>query len=166
MNSASGLEGIVAFDTRIAEPDRDGGALRYRGVDIEELVGSVPYELVWGLLVDDSFEPGLALAGEHPLAVRCGDARVDLQAAVEKSTPLTMGFCLDCHRHPEKNLRPLSEITNMAWEPEGAPVEAGEMTRTGAPFTYAAMMPRNPVSIAISTLPEITACSFDAPPSV
>ena len=81
MNSASGLEGIVAFDTRIAEPDRDGGALRYRGVDIEELVGSVPYELVWGLLVDDSFEPGLALAGEHPLAVRCGDARVDLQAA-------------------------------------------------------------------------------------
>ena len=47
-----GLEGVVAFETEIAEPDRDGGALRYRGVDIEELVGVVPFEQVWGLLVD------------------------------------------------------------------------------------------------------------------
>ncbi len=30
-----GLEGIIAFETEIAEPDKDGGALRYRGVDIE-----------------------------------------------------------------------------------------------------------------------------------
>ena len=29
-----GLAGVVAFDTEIAEPDRDGGALRYRGIDI------------------------------------------------------------------------------------------------------------------------------------
>ncbi|MCE0766705.1 citrate synthase, partial [Pseudonocardia kujensis] len=35
----SGLEGHVAFRTEIAEPDKDGGALRYRGVDIEDLVG-------------------------------------------------------------------------------------------------------------------------------
>ena len=48
-----GLEGVVAVETEIAEPDRDGGALRYRGVDIEELVGQFPYEKVWGLLVDD-----------------------------------------------------------------------------------------------------------------
>ena len=48
----SGLEGVVAFATEIAEPDREGGALRYRGVDIEDLVGTVPYEQVWGLLVD------------------------------------------------------------------------------------------------------------------
>ena len=48
----SGLEGVVAFATEIAEPDREGGALRYRGVDIEELVGRVPFEQVWGLLVD------------------------------------------------------------------------------------------------------------------
>ena len=53
-----GLEGVVAFETEIAEPDRDGGALRYRGVDIEELVGRVPFEKVWGLLVDDAPEPG------------------------------------------------------------------------------------------------------------
>ena len=33
----------------IAEPDREGGVLRYRGIDIEELVGKVPFENVWGL---------------------------------------------------------------------------------------------------------------------
>ena len=47
-----GLEGVVAFETEIAEPDKDGGALRYRGIDIEELVGRYPFENVWGLLVD------------------------------------------------------------------------------------------------------------------
>jgi citrate synthase len=30
----SGLEGVVAFATEIAEPDKEGSALRYRGVDI------------------------------------------------------------------------------------------------------------------------------------
>ena len=35
----SGLEGVVAFATEIAEPDKEGGSLRYRGVDIEDLVG-------------------------------------------------------------------------------------------------------------------------------
>jgi citrate synthase len=78
----SGLEGVVAFATEIAEPDREGGALRYRGVDIEELVGAVPYEKVWGLLVDGSFEPGLPPAVPHPLAIRSGDPRVDVQSAL------------------------------------------------------------------------------------
>ena len=58
-----GLEGVVAFETEIAEPDREGGALRYRGVDIEELVGQYRFEQVWGLLVDERFEPGLPAAG-------------------------------------------------------------------------------------------------------
>jgi citrate synthase len=78
----SGLEGVVAFATQIAEPDRDGGALRYRGVDIEELAGVVPYERVWGLLVDGSFEPGLAATQPPPLTVHSGVVRVDVQAAL------------------------------------------------------------------------------------
>ena len=41
-----GLEGVVAVETEIAEPDREGGVLRYRGVDITELVGHYPYENV------------------------------------------------------------------------------------------------------------------------
>ena len=34
-----GLEGVIAFESEIAEPDKEGSALRYRGVDIEEIVG-------------------------------------------------------------------------------------------------------------------------------
>ncbi len=83
----SGLEGVVAFATEIAEPDREGGALRYRGVDIEDLVGKVPFESVWGLLVDGTFEPGLPPAVPHPLAVRTGEPRVDLQAALAMLGP-------------------------------------------------------------------------------
>jgi citrate synthase len=83
----SGLEGVVAFATEIAEPDKEGGALRYRGVDIEDLVGSVPFEQVWGLLVDGSFDPGLPPAIPHPLTVRTGDPRSDLQAAVAMLAP-------------------------------------------------------------------------------
>jgi citrate synthase len=83
----SGLEGVVAFATEIAEPDRAGGALRYRGIDIEELVGTVPYEKVWGLLVDSSFEPGLPPAVPYPLAIRSGDPRVDVQSALAMLAP-------------------------------------------------------------------------------
>jgi len=83
----SGLEGVVAFATEIAEPDKEGGALRYRGVDIEDLVGQVPYEKVWGLLVDGSFDPGLPPAEPHPLAVRTGDPRVDVQSALAMLAP-------------------------------------------------------------------------------
>src|SRR3984957_18810845 len=75
-----GLEGGVAFETEIAEPDKEGGSLRYRGVDIEELVGHVSFGHVWGLLVDDAFNPGLPSAGPEQLPVRTGDVRVDVQS--------------------------------------------------------------------------------------
>jgi citrate synthase len=78
----SGLEGVVAFASTIAEPDRDGGALRYRGVDIEELAGRVPFEQVWGLLVDDALVPGLEGVAPLDLPVRSGNTRADVQAAV------------------------------------------------------------------------------------
>ncbi len=74
-----GLAGVIAFETEIAEPDRDGGSLRYRGVDIEELVGHVHFEQVWGLLVDESLEPGLP-AAHCELDVRTGGHMSDLQA--------------------------------------------------------------------------------------
>ncbi len=83
----SGLEGVVAFATEIAEPDKAGSALRYRGVDIEDLVGKVPYERVWGLLVDGSYDPGLPPAEPHALNWRSGDPRVDVQAALAQLAP-------------------------------------------------------------------------------
>jgi citrate synthase len=80
-----GLEGVVAVQTEIAEPDREGGSLRYRGIDIEELVGKVPYEKVWGLLVDDDvgsampdpepYEP-VALSGKAPSDLQAETARL------------------------------------------------------------------------------------------
>ena len=82
----SGLEGVVAFATRIAEPDRDGGALRYRGIDLDELAGTVPYEQVWSLLVDGALRPA-SPAAPHALEVRSGDHRADLQAAIAAIAP-------------------------------------------------------------------------------
>jgi citrate synthase len=83
----SGLEGVVAFATEIAEPDKAGSALRYRGVNIEDLVSVVPFEQVWGLLVDGHFLPGLPPAEPHPLTIRSGDPRVDVQAALAQLAP-------------------------------------------------------------------------------
>jgi citrate synthase len=82
-----GLEGVVAFESEIAEPDKEGSALRYRGVDIEELVGKVSYGNVWGLLVDGRFDPGLPPAEPFPLPVHSGDIRVDVQSAVAMLAP-------------------------------------------------------------------------------
>src|SRR5438874_10008370 len=82
-----GLEGVVAFETEIAEPDKEGSALRYRGVDIEELVGRVSYGNVWGLLVDGKFAPGLPPAEPFPVPVHSGDIRVDVQSALATLAP-------------------------------------------------------------------------------
>ena len=75
-----GLEGVVAVETEIAEPDREGGSLRYRGVDIEELVGHYPYENVWGLLVDDDLDSKMPDAEAYEPAGLTGNAPADLQA--------------------------------------------------------------------------------------
>src|ERR687884_1011483 len=91
VQAPSGLEGVVAFQTQIAEPDKEGGALRYRGVDIEDLVGSVPFEKVWGLLVDGRFDPGMPAAVPYPIPLRTGDTRVDVQAALAQLAP-SWGF--------------------------------------------------------------------------
>ncbi len=43
--------------------------------------------------------------------------RVDQMAEVYQAKPLSMSFCLDCHRNPESKVRPLDQITNLDWEP-------------------------------------------------
>ena len=79
-----GLEGVVAVETEIAEPDREGGSLRYRGVDIEELVGHLPYEKVWGLLVDESPEPGMPDPEPYEPPSLTGNAPSDAQAEIAR----------------------------------------------------------------------------------
>ncbi len=82
-----GLKGVIAFETEIAEPDPAGRALRYRGVDIEDLIGVVSFGNVWELLVDGRFGPGLPPAEPFPVPVHSGDIRVDVQSAVALLAP-------------------------------------------------------------------------------
>jgi hypothetical protein len=62
----------------------------------------------------------------HAVHVRRGVGCASCHGAVNEmpvvrhDQPLSMGWCLSCHRSPEDALRPASEITNMAWHP---PVE-------------------------------------------
>jgi hypothetical protein len=55
--------------------------------------------------------------------------RVDLMAQVYPTQPLTMQWCLDCHRRPDEHLRPPSEITNMEWRPDRPRAEIGTEVR-------------------------------------
>lgn len=88
-NFVAGLDGVVAFTTEIAEPDKDGGALRYRGVDIEDLVDRhVTFGDAWALLVDGRFGDGLSPAEPLPLPIRSGDIRVDVQAGLAMLAPI------------------------------------------------------------------------------
>lgn len=71
---------MTAFSTSISEPDREGGTLRYRGIDVDLLAGAVHFDAVWSLLVagDFTYEPE---RDEHlQLASATGDVRVDVQA--------------------------------------------------------------------------------------
>lgn len=53
--------------------------------------------------------------------------RIDQMGAVEQHAPLTMAWCLDCHRNPEPNLRPAEFITSMTWSPPSNKAEAAAL---------------------------------------
>jgi hypothetical protein len=42
---------------------------------------------------------------------------VDRMPLMRQQAPLTMGWCLECHRHPETALRPKDKVFDMAWTP-------------------------------------------------
>lgn len=59
----------------------------------------------------------------HSVHVRRGvgcascHGKVNEMPVLHHDQPLSMGWCLDCHRKPENYLRPLEEVTNMEWHP-------------------------------------------------
>jgi hypothetical protein len=56
--------------------------------------------------------------------------RIDQMEVVFQHETLSMGWCLDCHRNPDPNLRPTAEVTNMTWAaPEGDAVALGKQLR-------------------------------------
>jgi hypothetical protein len=55
--------------------------------------------------------------------------RVDTMAQVYPVAPLTMQWCLGCHREPDVHLRPQSAITDMQWVPDRPQAEVGAEIR-------------------------------------
>jgi hypothetical protein len=57
--------------------------------------------------------------------------RVDQMDVVFQKEPLSMSWCLTCHRNPEPHLRPPEEVTNMSWQPPAGadPAQYGTMLR-------------------------------------
>jgi hypothetical protein len=51
--------------------------------------------------------------------------RVDRMPLVWRAQALDMGFCLECHRHPERHVRPREAVVEMGWQPTGDRVALG-----------------------------------------
>jgi hypothetical protein len=60
---------------------------------------------------------------DHSVHVRAGvgcascHGKIHEMEEVRQVAPLSMSWCLDCHRDPEPHLRPVADVTNMAWTP-------------------------------------------------
>jgi hypothetical protein len=50
---------------------------------------------------------------------------VQKMALMRQARPLTMGWCLECHRHPEQYIRPKDDVFDMSWQPPKDQVERG-----------------------------------------
>lgn len=58
--------------------------------------------------------------------------RIDQMAVVAQAEPLSMGWCLECHRNPAPHIRPPDvSVTDMEWEPDFSKVDAHPPSRTG-----------------------------------
>jgi hypothetical protein len=55
--------------------------------------------------------------------------RVDKMEVVQQAEPLSMAWCLDCHRRPEQHLRPLEQVTAMDWAPNEDQLALGRRLR-------------------------------------
>jgi hypothetical protein len=53
----------------------------------------------------------------HGVGCATCHGRIDRMEVVQQAKPLSMSWCLECHRQPEKFIRPKDQITNMAYEP-------------------------------------------------
>lgn len=72
---------------------------------------------------------------DHSAHVRRGvgcvscHGRVDTMEVVRQVAPLSMGWCLDCHRNPDPHLRPPELVTSMDWVPPEDPAAFGKRLR-------------------------------------
>jgi hypothetical protein len=72
---------------------------------------------------------------DHSAHVRRGvgcvscHGRMDTMEVVSQVEPLSMGWCLDCHRNPERHLRPVEFVTRLDWVPEEDQLALGRRLR-------------------------------------
>lgn len=52
--------------------------------------------------------------------------RIDRMAEVFQKEPLSMSWCLDCHRNPEQYVRPVDEVTTMGYKPDEDQIKMGK----------------------------------------
>jgi hypothetical protein len=68
----------------------------------------------------------------HAVHVRRGVSCVECHGQINEmevvyhAKPLSMGWCLQCHRDPGPSLRPADQVTNLSWTPEQDPRTRGE----------------------------------------
>ena len=51
--------------------------------------------------------------------------RVDRMPLTWQQSPLHMEWCLNCHRHPERYVRPKEQVFSMEWQPPDDQIEMG-----------------------------------------
>lgn len=72
---------------------------------------------------------------DHSVHLRAGvgcfscHGNINQLEVVKQNFPLSMSWCLDCHRNPDMYLRPVSEITNMYWTPPDNQMELAKKIR-------------------------------------
>ena len=71
-----------------------------------------------------------AHVGRDNFGIGCATChgRIDQMDQVQQVSFLTMGWCLQCHRNPERYLRPRDKITDMTYAPANQ-LEIGRMLK-------------------------------------
>ncbi len=82
------MSGPPEETTPISSIDSTSGVLRYRNLDVTEIIGQEHYDAAWGLLVDGRLHPALPPDEPFPFAAHTGDCRVDVQTAIAQLAPV------------------------------------------------------------------------------
>jgi hypothetical protein len=105
---------LIKTDSPLLEPVRNGWAMAVSGQPDQP----VPWVKVH-MLPDYAYFDHSAHVNVSPDAgIGCASChgRVDQMEVVRQTQPLSMGWCLECHRNPEQHLRPIGRITDMGYQ--------------------------------------------------
>ncbi len=101
--------GKVKSDSPKLEPLRQAMDVNYEGYTGEPIRWVQIHELP-----DYSYFNHSVHVNRGVSCVEC-HGRIDEMPVVYHAKTLSMSFCLDCHRDPAKSLRPVDQVTNLAW---------------------------------------------------